>query len=224
MNTLSKIYRCIYVKIFRDPIEELAIQTRGCSSILDIGCGNSSPVQFCSKRIYKVGVDAYLPSIKESRKKKIHNKYYHITVDKLGKIFKDKSFDCVIAYDLIEHLKKTDGQKLITEMERIARKKVIIFTPNGFMKQGAEFGNDFQRHLSGWSWIEMRRKGYDVKGMHGYKPLRGDFALPKYKPRLFWMVICDITQLVTRHLPKYAFHILCIKNFEKKKQEENNHK
>lgn len=158
MSIKSKIYRNVYTKIFHDPVEELRAQTKDCKSLLDIGCGTSSPVQYCNKRIYKVGVDAYLPAIRESKKKKIHQKYYKITVDKLSNTFKEKSFDCVVAYDLIEHLSKKQGKKLIIDMERIARKKVIIFTPNGFLKQGAEFGNKFQIHLSGWSPKEMKKK------------------------------------------------------------------
>jgi len=44
-----------------------------------------------------------------------------------------KSFDIVIAMDLIEHLPKSDGYKLLYEMERIARKACMIMTPNGFV-------------------------------------------------------------------------------------------
>lgn len=212
MTLISKIYRNLYTKIIRDPVAELDVQTRDCNTLLDIGCGTSSPVQFCSKRIYKVGVDAYIPAIKESKKKKIHNKYYHINVNDLRKTFKEKSFDCVIAYDLIEHLSKKDGKKLIMEMERIAKKKVIIFTPNGFLEQGPEFGNKFQIHLSGWSSKEMSKRGYRIIGMNGHKALRGKMTVIRYKPKFFWYIISEFSQIFVRYIPNKAFQILCVKN------------
>jgi len=46
------------------------------------------------------------------------------------------SFDVVLVFDLIEHITKENGEKLIRQLENIARDKVIIFTPNGFMPLG----------------------------------------------------------------------------------------
>ena len=40
-------------------------------------------------------------------------------------------------------------------MEKVARKKVIVFTPNGFVPQRPYDGNPFQEHLSGWSVDEI---------------------------------------------------------------------
>jgi hypothetical protein len=84
----------------------------------------------------------------------------------------DRSFDCVVALDLIEHLTKEDGRRLLRAMERIARRKVVIFTPQGFLPQHAVGRNEFQRHLSGWEVDEMRGMGYRVIGISGWKPLK----------------------------------------------------
>ena len=48
--------------------------------------------------------------------------------------FSDRSFDAVIALELLEHLNKEEGYELIHNMERWARSKVIVSTPNGFCR------------------------------------------------------------------------------------------
>jgi len=46
--------------------------------------------------------------------------------------FKQKSFDTVLCMEVIEHLEKEEAIRLIEDMEKIARKKIIITTPVGF--------------------------------------------------------------------------------------------
>ena len=96
-------------------------------------------------------------------------------------------------------------------MEKIARKKIIIFTPNGFLRQEEHDNNPWQVHKSGWNINEMKSLGYNVIGINGLKFLKGERAEIKFKPRIFWSLISDITQLFTRKHPKYAFQILCTK-------------
>lgn len=71
----------------------------------------------------------------------------------------DKSFDSVFLIDVIEHIEKEDGVILIKELERVAKKQVLIFTPLGFMPQQYEEGDtdawglsgtELQEHKSGW--------------------------------------------------------------------------
>ena len=46
-----------------------------CESVLDLGCGPDSPLQYCHGIKYSVGVEYYKPYLNKSRNKKIHNKY-----------------------------------------------------------------------------------------------------------------------------------------------------
>ena len=71
----------------------------------------------------------------------------------------NNSFDLIILVDVIEHLEREDGLKLIEELERVTRKKYVVFTPLGFMPQdynGAEAdpwgmsATELQTHKSGW--------------------------------------------------------------------------
>jgi hypothetical protein len=72
--------------------------------------------------------------------------------------FPPNSVDTVFLIDVIEHLEKEEGKKLLALTEKIARKQVAIFTPLGFMPQyhpdGKDAwglnGADWQEHKSGW--------------------------------------------------------------------------
>ena len=130
----------------------------------------------------------------------------------MDKLFQARSFDCVLASDLVEHLPKGDGSRLLYAMEQIARKKVIVFTPNGFLPQGILNENEGQRHLSGWRTDEMRERGYRAVGVHGWKPLRGEQSLPRWSPRDLWGLLSVLTQKLFERVPEHAFQIMCIKN------------
>jgi hypothetical protein len=130
----------------------------------------------------------------------------------LDKTFSPKSFDCVLGLDLIEHLEKEEGFRLISMMEKIAKKRVIIFTPNGLLPQEEFGGNILQIHKSGWSVEEMREKGFRVIGILGWKPLRGSKGSLKFSPKTFWSIISTLTQQVVKNRPQWAFQILCVKD------------
>lgn len=182
-------------------------------SLLDVGCGSNSPIRFFSKKIkYAVGVDGFLPSIEKSRASQIHHEYKQANLLDIDLVFEPKSFDTVLASDVVEHFEKADGLKLIEKMEKIARKKVIVFTPNGFQPQGEFDNNPYQLHRSGWTVEEMESLGFKVIGMMGFKPLRGEFGEVKWKPKLFWHRVSVLTQPLVRNSPSLAYQLLCIKN------------
>ena len=54
---------------------EVEKHLKGCQSILDVGCGNNSPISFLEEKYTTVGVDAYKPAIEDSKKRKIHDAY-----------------------------------------------------------------------------------------------------------------------------------------------------
>lgn len=208
------LYHKIYIKLLPDYVSELESAVGNCKTLLDIGCGSESPIRRFSKKLHCSGVDAYSPSIERSKALGIHNAYYNINVLEIENHFEDNSFECVLSSDLIEHLEKEEGYKLIEMMEKIASKRVIIFTPNGFLKQGEYDNNPFQIHKSGWSAEEMKSLGYDVIGINGIKSLRGEYAELKSKPKYFWQIISDISQKFIRNKPEKAFSILCVKELK----------
>lgn len=182
-------------------------------SLLDIGCGIASPLSRLERKPERtVGVDGFMPSIEESRRKGIHNDYVCCDILDVGSKFPAGSFECVMALDVIEHLSKEKGLDLLRQMEQLSCRRVIIFTPNGFLAQAEHSNNPMQVHLSGWSVKEMREMGFRVIGINGWKPLLGEMALPRLWPRRLWAVVSRLTQYLVRNHPEHAFQILCVKD------------
>ncbi len=153
--------------------------------------------------------------LKESKKKKIHNKYIQTDIRSID--FEPNSFDAVIALDFIEHLTKEEGYKLIKNMEKWARKKIIIFTPNGYVHQNVYDVNLFQAHKSGWHVDEFQGLGFRIFGMNGWKKLRGRSigrSGVRYKPAFLWELISELTQKVTYRHPNLAFQLFAIKEIK----------
>ena len=73
---------------------------------------------------------------------------------------------------MLEHLNKNDGIRMLGEMERVSREKIILTTPNGFLPvyPGGE-DNPEERHLCGWGCSELRGLGYRVYGINSLKIL-----------------------------------------------------
>ena len=202
-------------------VVEIEKHLSGCKTILDVGCGENSPVAKFDKSYKLIGVDGHKPSITISKKQKIHDSYIHGDIRKLNSLVKKKSYDAAIALDVIEHLNKVDGYKLLADMERAARKKVILVTPNGFVPQYNK-GNRLQAHLSGWTVKDFKEKGYKVEGIYGTKfcnIFRTDEAKLRWKPRFFWGLIWGILVETTHHLytknyPEYSIALLAVKNIK----------
>lgn len=133
-------------------------------SILDVACGLSLKSKFIDAKV-RVGVD-------------IHEPYFgHIETDvpyvvvkydvrKLREIFVPNSFDLVIALDIIEHLEKDEALDMIKQCEEIARKAVVLETPNGYIPQNIDIqghgGDEWQTHRCGWEVEELEEIGYQT--------------------------------------------------------------
>ena len=181
-------------------------------SVLDVGCGSNSPVaRVRPKPKNLVGLDGFLPSIEKSRSKSLHDDYKQVEFSRLGQEVPDKSYDAVVALDVIEHFEKPQGLEFLSQLERMAKKRVILFTPNGFLPQQAYDGNEFQVHRSGWSVSEMRARGYRVVGINGLKPLRGEMAEIQFHPKKLGLLASWATQPLVARVPELAFQILCVK-------------
>ena len=215
INNIKGIDHFVFKPFYDQYWKVLAEEIKGSVTLLDLGCGTNSPIfNFKHKLEYTLGVDIFEPSLLQSKKNDIHSNYVRLDVADLGNAIKNKSFDCVLASDLLEHLSKKDGLKFISVIEKIAKRKVIILTPNGFIPQSDYNGNQYQRHLSGWDLREMKGLGYRVIGINGWKRffgVNGERAEVVWRPKVFWGKISLLSQILTQQHPKYAFQIFCVK-------------
>lgn len=131
-------------------------------SVLDVACGLSLKSKFIPAKI-RVGVDIF-----EEYFNHIESDVPYVVVKhdvrKLRDIFMPKSFDLVIACDIVEHLEKDESFDMIKQMEEIARKAVIIENPRGFIPQDIDIlgygGHDVQTHRSAWEPTDLEPLGY----------------------------------------------------------------
>jgi hypothetical protein len=194
---------------------DLHTALRHCESLLDVGCGPRSTLKlFGFQRL--IGVEGYEPSVNEARANRTHDEIVQGDIRNLPEMFGRAAFDAAIAIDVIEHLPKDDGLKLMQSMEGVARKVVVFYTPSGFLQQRHATNDDLQEHLSGWEPDEMRKHGYDVTGSLGPKILRGEYHVLKKRPHLFWGIVSMAGHLFyTKKHPESAAAILCVKQLSR---------
>ena len=125
---------------------ELHKELLDCYSILDLGCGPKSPIRAINWATKRVGVEAFEPYAAIAESSGTHDEIVRSMIQDLD--FADGSFDAVTLIDVIEHMPEDVGSQVIELAKKWARKKVIISSPNGFIKQEALDGNELQKHLS----------------------------------------------------------------------------
>lgn len=225
MKGLVRLYRSKLInRLLHTPLYCLQRELKVCSSVLDLGCGPDSPIQHCGIP-YSFGVDIYKPFIETSQNKKMHQAYLIADVSSVN--FADKSFDAVVLIEILEHLTKEEGTLLLEKVEKWARKKIIITTPNGYLAQGALEGNPYEVHNCGWNVFEFSRRAYKAYGISGWKFLRKEniaggygasgnamFSTLRFRPYLFWTIVSGLSQLLTYYFPSLAFEVLYVKNLK----------
>ena len=156
---------------------------KGVGSILDLGTGKGHPMKFINrrKRYYTVGVDIFSPYLQECRRKGSHGEY--ILCDVRGLPFRRKSFDTVLCLRVLEHLTADEGERLLAEMEVIARRQVAIITPAYDFDQSPYDDNPYQEHRFIWSLAQLRARGYKV-WPNGLRHVQFDTARMGYLQKL----------------------------------------
>ncbi len=186
----------------------------GCDTVLDIGCGTDSMMQNLAWKHRVIGLDRYLPSLLANRARGRYSGW--LQGDLLALPIADRSVDAVVALDVIEHLEKDEGLALLKKLETVARQRVVLLTPNGFVPQPAN-DNPWQLHKSGWTVGDFDALGYRVSGVYGWKALRGPHARLRRRPRLFWELVSAFSHLITASRPESAFHLLAVKTLDSSK-------
>ena len=211
----------ISARVLHTLVHCLQRELAGCSTVLDLGCGSSSPLQFCGIS-WSVGVDGHIPSLEASRGRGLHDAYVAADVRYLE--FRPGSFDAVLLVDVIEHLGREDGEDLLLRAESWARKRVVVKSPNGFFEQATLGDNPYQVHKSGWTVADMTGRDYRAFGMAGWKGVRSDrdagaeddeqslCRTIRWRPRPFWLMFSALSQVITYYVPEQSFEVLYVKD------------
>lgn len=225
-NLINRFYHNkFFSRLFHTTVYCLQRELKDCQSVLDLGCGPSSPLQYCQNIKYSVGVEAYKPYLAESKNKKIHTKYLNKKIEELN--FPEKSFDAVIMIEVLEHLPKKLGYEILKKTEKWAKKKVIVTTPNGYFPMRNVDNNILQTHKSGWSISDFKKIAYFCYGLAGVRFLYhnenrvksmagydngGLGENIKFRPKILFYFINSLLQIFSYYFPIISFELMAIKN------------
>jgi len=138
---------------------------QGCDSALEFGCGHGHNLRRTGAAV-KVGVEC-VPEYPINDGDVV---FMIGDALKLSPTFADGSFDLVLLMDVVEHFTKEDGLRLVQEAQRIAKKKVLLWIPEGHCPQDADHFDRHcgyaykpsQEHKSDWYSNDFADLGFDV--------------------------------------------------------------
>lgn len=178
---------------------------RGARTILDVGCGVNSPVNYFVSRSQAMdGVDV----VPEVLRRVQSAKYRYLYLGDVRTVAIPQEYDLITALDVLEHFTKDEGVLVLEKLERAGR-RVIVVTPNGFVPQQVS-GEPFQEHRSGWTAEDFSRRGYVVYGMFGPRWLRTGPAVVRFSPKAFWALVALLASSVYFWLPRRSFSLLAV--------------
>lgn len=179
------------------------------TSVLDVGASTGTGSVVLDEARADA-VDIHLPSLRQAVTSGRRRRPVVADIRKLP--YRTGSFDVVVALDVIEHLERPDGERLLGEMERLSRRFVVVLTPNGFFPQAAKPGQPWFAHLSGWDARDFDCRGYAVEGAGGAAIMRHGIDRAPFRWGAIGKAIGAVSVLPTRHAHRHAFAVLAIRD------------
>jgi len=196
-------------------------------TILDVGCGKGDAMDFLNRhgKFEAVGIDIFRPYLEEAKSKGCFQDL--VCGDVRWLPFKDNSFDVVICMEVLEHLEKADGYKLLNELERVARRQILLTTPVGKHELHPFDGNPYQEHKYIWKVEDLKKLGYKVRG-RGLRNLGGPAGRQiKWLPEPFKSIIIKpiwiVASFLTYFLSALAGNVVCEKRLDMRQRFDENY-
>lgn len=129
---------------------------------LDVGCGVGNILAHLNVK-RKVGIDLHGARLDEARRfvKDGKGEVIKMDVRNIMERFDENAFDLVVLFDIVEHLPKDQGRKLLMDAQKVAKKSVVAFIPVGEHPQHEE-GDPLMDHLATWMPEEVADLGFEV--------------------------------------------------------------
>lgn len=169
-------------------------------TILDLGCGDGELTRSIHRNGWEItGVDIFKDSLKKAETTGVYKKLIRGDIEKVAVDFvkRGRKFDVVLFSQVIEHISRKKGERLLQILEKLAKRRIIIGTPNGFMTQPEVFigDNPHQHHHSGWEIDDFKKRGYKVIGV-GIWFLWSEAGWGRTQNKFLYFLI---------HIPSYLF-------------------
>lgn len=162
-----------------DPYAFVIEETQHGESLLSLCCGVGIELRNVkASKITAVDIyPGYLAEVKtnQPRAKTVESDAYTYIKQQSA-----NSVDVITLIDAIEHLDKETGIKLLKRCKRVAKKSILVFTPEGYVRNethdawGVSGGDNYQKHLSGWEVDELRELGFTLLHRWSGKTHHGD--------------------------------------------------
>jgi hypothetical protein len=111
------------------------------------------------------GFDAFEANVEHCRRRgAYHDVWQHALPSAI-----EGGWDTVLAVEVLEHLPPEQVDETLSALERVARRRIIVSTPNSeLLRPGSDTPvgfNPFEAHLSYVSRHFLARRGYQVRGL-----------------------------------------------------------
>lgn len=183
------------------------VETDQPSSFLDVGIGFGI-LGYLIRRLRKplllIGVDVEPSYLKTCKQHQIYDSLILASASSLP--FREKIFDYIVATEIIEHLSKQQGEKMLTELSSLSKGKIILTTPNGYVRQQPCNAPKSETHMSGWVARELRSWGYKVRGIG----LRGTSSLRSERSLMVYGFLSFLSTPLTFFLPELSGYIIAV--------------
>jgi 2-polyprenyl-3-methyl-5-hydroxy-6-metoxy-1,4-benzoquinol methylase len=191
--------------------------------LLDLGCGyghwgHLARTHYAETHPMPVsitGVDLFEGNVAFCRNLGVYDEVAVADVVEYVSGLPSASFDTVIALELIEHLTREDGAKLLSEIERVARKVAILSTPNFPALRGGgntKLGfNEWEHHLSQWTPQDFSQRGFEVMGVSHklHKVMPGGWRIFSASRALNAMA-----RAAAESWPRISLNLLAVKHYD----------
>jgi hypothetical protein len=201
----------LHDKLLPSPDAFLTRALEGCETVLHLSCGYR-PLVGRFKFRFSLGLDSVEPYLRESKRRAFHSEYVMADIRSIP--FKPKSFDAVVALETLERLTKEESTALLHRMEDLARKRVIVTTPNRYLEHQSDHGNPAQEYKPGWETVELVKLGFRVRGNGGRKKSGGGKSILKYQPAILRLLTAILAELTVYHCPKLAGLLMAVKHVD----------
>jgi cyclopropane fatty-acyl-phospholipid synthase-like methyltransferase len=178
----------------------------GTASLLDVGCGRGFIGALC--RVYRdpstlVGIDVFSPYLESCKKNGLYDEVLRVDLSKSALPFRNRAFEVATGIEVLEHLTREIGLRMLDEIERVAT-HVVLTTPGQFFVQQSYDANPSQRHLSHWSPRELEARGFTARGVGSLSLLRR------------WPALATALGPLTFPFPQLSSMFLCVRDGRQK--------
>ncbi|OGY17686.1 MAG: hypothetical protein A2900_05995 [Candidatus Chisholmbacteria bacterium RIFCSPLOWO2_01_FULL_50_28] len=160
--------------------------------ILDVGSGEGAIAADPRMKGADITcVDGSARAVSACRKKGL--RALRMDVRTVPQKLRKERFDIIWCLDVLEHLPKGEAFNLLSELERMAGRQVVVFLPLGYLPQDREpsgaYDSELVRHRSIWEKQDFLERGYRCRVLWGYH----------FDIRLYCSSLADCPHPVVRH-------------------------